>query len=94
MSQDVLDTARRAREASHGLALATRAQKDAALLAMADALLARWSEVLDANAEDVARAEADGTPSNIVDRLRLTPQRLEDMARGPARGGRPPGPGG
>ena len=52
-TQDVLDTARRAREASHGLALATRAQKDAALLAMADALLARWSEVLDANAEDV-----------------------------------------
>ena len=82
MSQDVLDTARRAREASHGLALATRAQKDAALLAMADALLARSSEVLDANAEDVARAEADGTPPNIVDRLRLTPQRLEDMARG------------
>ena len=82
MSQDVLDTARRAREASHGLALATRAQKDAALLAMADALLARWSEVLDANADDVARAESDGTPANIVDRLRLTPQRLEDMARG------------
>jgi len=82
MSQDVLDTARRAREASHGLALATRAQKDAALLAMADALLARRSEVLEANAEDVARAEADGTPANIVDRLRLTPQRLEDMARG------------
>jgi glutamate-5-semialdehyde dehydrogenase len=82
MSQDVLDTARRAREASHGLALATRAQKDAALLAMADALLTRWSEVLDANADDVARAEADGTPANIVDRLRLTPQRLEDMARG------------
>jgi glutamate-5-semialdehyde dehydrogenase len=82
MSQDVLDTARRAREASHGLALATRAQKDAALLAMAEALLARGSEVLDANADDVARAEADGTPANIVDRLRLTSQRLEDMARG------------
>jgi glutamate-5-semialdehyde dehydrogenase len=81
-TQEVLDVARRAREASHGLALATRAQKDAALLAMAEALLARWSEVLDANAEDVARAEADGAPANIVDRLRLTPQRLEDMARG------------
>ena len=98
MSQDVLDAARRAREASHGLALATRAQKDAALLAMADALLARWSEVLDANADDVTRAEADGTPANIVDRLRLTPQRLEDMARGlrdvaaPARPGRRGGP--
>ena len=82
MSQDVLEAARRAREASHGLALATRAQKDAALLAMADALLARGSELLEANAEDVARAEADATPANIVDRLRLTPQRLEDMARG------------
>jgi len=82
MSQDVLDAARRAREASHALALATRAQKDAALLAMADALLARSGEVLDANADDVARAEADGTPAGIVDRLRLTPERLEDMARG------------
>ncbi len=79
---DVLEVASRAREASHGLALATRAQKDAALLAMSEALLARWSEVLDANADDVARAEAEGTPSGIVDRLRLTPQRLEDMARG------------
>ena len=39
MSQDVLDAARRARAASYALALATRAQKDAALLAMADALL-------------------------------------------------------
>ena len=82
MSQDVLDAARRAREASHTLALATRAQKDAALLAMADALLARSEEVLAANAGDVARAEADGTPAGIVDRLRLTPDRLEDMARG------------
>jgi glutamate-5-semialdehyde dehydrogenase len=79
---DVLDTARRAREASHGLALATRAQKDAALLAMAEALLARGPELLEANARDVARAEADGTPANIVDRLRLSLQRLEDMARG------------
>jgi glutamate-5-semialdehyde dehydrogenase len=81
-TQEVAAVALRARAASHGLALATRAQKDAALLAMADALLSRWSEVLEANAEDVARAEADGTPANIVDRLRLTPQRLEDMARG------------
>ena len=62
---------RRAREASHGLALATRAQKDAALHAMADALVAGAAEVLAANAEDVARAEAGGTPANIVDRLRL-----------------------
>ena len=60
MSQDVLEAARRARDGRHGLALATRARKDRALHAMADALLARGDEVLAANAEDVARAEADG----------------------------------
>jgi glutamate-5-semialdehyde dehydrogenase len=79
---DVLAVAERAREASHGLALATRAEKDRALHAMADALLARADEVLVANAEDVERAEAGGTPANIVDRLRLTPDRLAGMAQG------------
>ncbi|MGZ6744756.1 MAG: glutamate-5-semialdehyde dehydrogenase [Nocardioides sp.] len=80
--QDVLDAAARARAASHGLALATRSRKDAALLAMADALLAHEAAVLAANAEDVERAEAAGTPPNIVDRLRLTPDRLAAMAQG------------
>lgn len=74
--------AERARVASYDLALATRATKDAALVAMADALLARAEEVLAANAEDVARAEGAGTPANIVDRLRLTPERLAGMAQG------------
>lgn len=81
-TQDVVEVATRAREASHELALATRAQKDAALHAMADALLTRAAEVLTANAEDVQRAEAGGTPANIVDRLRLTPERIEGMAQG------------
>jgi glutamate-5-semialdehyde dehydrogenase len=80
--QDVLGAARRARAASHGLALATRAAKDRALHAMADALLAREAEVLEANAQDVARAESGGTPPNVIDRLRLTPQRLAAMAQG------------
>ncbi len=80
--QDVLDAAERAREASHSLALATRAQKDRALLAMADALVAAHDDLLSANAEDVVRAEAAGTPPNIVDRLRLTPERLAGMAQG------------
>ncbi|MFA6300127.1 MAG: aldehyde dehydrogenase family protein, partial [Nocardioides sp.] len=82
IQQDVLGVARRARTASHALALATRAEKDRALHAMADALAARHDEVLTANAEDVARAEADGTPANIIDRLRLTPERLDAMAQG------------
>ena len=82
MSSEVLEAAGRARTASHGLALATRAQKDAALHAMADALLAHETAVLAANAEDVGRAESGGTPPNIVDRLRLTPERLAAMADG------------
>lgn len=80
--QDVIELAQRAREASLGLGLATRAQKDAALLAMAEALLERAEPVLAANAEDVTRAESGGTPAGIVDRLRLTPERLEGMAQG------------
>jgi glutamate-5-semialdehyde dehydrogenase len=72
----------RAREASYELALATRATKDAALLAMAAALLDRSGEILAANAEDVARAQDGGTPANIVDRLRLTQERLAGMAQG------------
>jgi glutamate-5-semialdehyde dehydrogenase len=80
--QAVLEAARRARAASHGLALATRAAKDRALHAMADALLAREAEVLAANTEDVARAEATGTQPNVIDRLRLTPERLAAMAQG------------
>ncbi len=81
-SSPVLDAARRARVAAQGLALATRDRKDRALLAMAGALLDRADDVLAANAEDVARAEEGGAPANLVDRLRLTRDRLEGMAQG------------
>ncbi|MBS4751291.1 glutamate-5-semialdehyde dehydrogenase [Nocardioides sp. zg-ZUI104] len=79
---EVREVARRARAASRALALATRAQKDAALRTMADAMLARSAEVLAANAEDVDRAQAGGTPANIIDRLRLDEDRLAGMAAG------------
>ncbi len=82
ITEDVFDAARRARIAGRDLALATRATKDAALHAMADALLEREGEVLGANAEDVDRAEAGGTPANIIDRLRLTSERVAGMAQG------------
>jgi glutamate-5-semialdehyde dehydrogenase len=78
----VAEAADRARRASRGLALATRAQKDRALHAMADALGEAEDEILAANAEDVTRAEDAGTPANVVDRLRLTRERLAGMADG------------
>ena len=64
------------------LARATRAAKDAALHEMADALAKAEAEVLEANESDVARAEAGGTGAALVDRLRLTSDRLAGMVDG------------
>lgn len=74
--------ATRARIASHELARATRTAKDVALQQMAEELLAAEGPILEANGEDVARAEGNGTPSNIIDRLRLSEERLAAMAGG------------
>src|SRR3954469_1288983 len=82
MTSDVGDPARRGREASRELALATRATKDAALLAMAEALDDATEQVLAANADDVRRAEDADTPAHMVDRLLLTPGRVSAMAEG------------
>lgn len=77
-----LDQARAARTAARTLATASRATKDAALGAMADRLLGAEAAILAANAEDVAAAEASGTSGALIDRLRLTPARLQGMADG------------
>ena len=82
IQQQVADAANRARVASRVLALATRGEKDAALTAIADALTTHEAVILAANAEDVERAEADGTDAGIVDRLRLDSPRVADMADG------------
>jgi glutamate-5-semialdehyde dehydrogenase len=78
----VEDVARRARVAATDLAVATRATKDTALHAMADALVAATDEVLAANAQDVYAAEEAGTSGALVDRLRLDAGRVEAMADG------------
>ena len=78
----VAETAQRARAAATELGLATRAVKDAALTAMADALVGSVDEILAANARDVATAEESGTAAAIVDRLRLDEPRIAAMADG------------
>ena len=82
VEERVAEVAGRARVAATDLALATRAVKDAALLAMADALVEQSETVLAANADDVAAAEEAGTGEHLVDRLRLDHDRVEAMARG------------
>ncbi|MFF4286535.1 glutamate-5-semialdehyde dehydrogenase [Streptomyces sp. NPDC001739] len=76
----VLDTARRAREAAAVLAPLPRTARDAALLAIADALVERTDEIVAANARDVAKARETGTAESIVDRLTLTPERIAAIA--------------
>jgi glutamate-5-semialdehyde dehydrogenase len=71
-----------ARVAARDLAVTSRAAKDAALGAMADALLAASDAILAGNAADVAAARAAGTGEAIVDRLTLNPARLAAMADG------------
>ncbi len=71
-----------ARVAARVLSSATRAVKDAGLHAMADALVKAETAVLEANAIDVARAEDAGTGAALIDRLRLTPDRIAGMADG------------
>ncbi|NLU71507.1 glutamate-5-semialdehyde dehydrogenase [Streptomyces sp. HNM0575] len=76
----VTETARRAKEAAAELAPLPRTVRDAALLAVADALTARTDEIVAANAADVDKARAAGTPDAIVDRLTLTPERIAAIA--------------
>ncbi|HSK54253.1 MAG TPA: glutamate-5-semialdehyde dehydrogenase [Jiangellales bacterium] len=78
----VLDAARRARAVAADLAVRTRADKDAALLAMSATLTDRTGDVLEANGRDVARAEEAGTAAALIDRLRLDAGRVAGMADG------------
>src|SRR5437868_5873089 len=73
---------RRAKSAARLLATASTEAKDNALVAAADLLVDRAGEILDANATDVARCEADGVSATVVDRLRLSPARIDAMGAG------------
>lgn len=72
----------RAKAASRVVARSSTAQRNAALEAAADLLVARTADVLEANAADVAAATEAGTTSTVIDRLRLDPARIEGMASG------------
>lgn len=76
------DLAGRARAASEELAAASTAAKNNWLLAAAAALEARSSEVLEANARDVAAAPGFGLNAAAIDRLTLTPARVKSAADG------------
>jgi len=78
------ELAARARAAARVLALAPADQKNEALQAMQAAIVANASNILADNAEDVAEARAAGASSAFIDRLTLTPARIDAMAEGVA----------
>ena len=71
-----------ARAAARTLNVATGAERSAALNAIADAIIARSAEIIVANEEDMVRARAAQINSSLLDRLLLTPTRVEGIANG------------
>jgi glutamate-5-semialdehyde dehydrogenase len=78
----IADLGRRAKSASRVLATASTEVKDAALVAGADLLVERTDDLLAANAADVEREQAAGASPTVVDRLRLSADRVAGMAGG------------
>ncbi len=76
------DMGRRAKEASRKLAQATGAQRDAALRAMAAALLENTGKILCQNALDMENGRQAGLSAALLDRLLLNEKRVRDMAEG------------
>jgi len=76
----VLAICRRAKAASRPLRVATRATKDAALHAIADAIEAATERIVEANALDLTRGAGDGTSRHLLDRLRLDADRIAAVA--------------
>ncbi|MGW9124678.1 glutamate-5-semialdehyde dehydrogenase [Paenibacillus chitinolyticus] len=71
-----------AKEASSRLGNLTKGQKNTALLRMAEALVAEQDSIIAANAEDLKRGADTGLSTSLLDRLALTPERIESMAEG------------
>jgi glutamate-5-semialdehyde dehydrogenase len=82
MDSEMKALGQRARKAAAVLALAPSRQKDAALVAMASAIRRNSADILAANGKDVVAAQAKALKPSLVDRLTLTPERVEAIARG------------
>jgi glutamate-5-semialdehyde dehydrogenase len=78
----ILEYGRRARQAARALARLGTDQKNAALCAMADQLVARTEGIQEANRADLEKAANTGLTSSMMERLALSPKRVQAMADG------------
>jgi len=81
-SLSISETCAAAKRASRELAALSSEVRDGALCAIADALIAHTSEILEANARDLEAGEAAGLSDALLDRLALDERRVAAMARG------------
>ncbi|BAN24072.1 glutamate-5-semialdehyde dehydrogenase [Caballeronia insecticola] len=82
IDQYMTDLGRRARTASRAMARASTAAKNAALLAVADAIEREREALKQANARDLARAREKGHDAAFIDRLTLSEKALDTMVEG------------
>ena len=82
LADTILDYGRRARAAARVLARSSTAQRNAGVIAMAEALVASEADILAANVLDLARAKERGLSGAMLERLALNPKRVAAMAEG------------
>lgn len=82
LPEQILDFGQRARRAARALAQLSSEEKNAALRAMADEVVASAQPILAANEKDLARARETALAPAMVDRLTLNHERLTKMAEG------------
>jgi len=82
VSQLMLEAGQKARAASRRMAAASTAEKNKALLCLADLLEAKGQEIFEANKQDLAKALENGLKESFIDRLRVTEKVLQLMAEG------------
>ncbi|MUO79686.1 glutamate-5-semialdehyde dehydrogenase [Agrobacterium vitis] len=78
----MLDIGAKAKAAARPLAIASADQKNAALMAMSEAILAGKSQIIAANAIDLKAAQTAGLAASFIDRLTLNEERITAMAKG------------
>lgn len=82
LETEILERLTAARAAARTLALAPTERKNRALRILAGELRSATAEILDANRVDLETARANGQAGALVERLALTPERIEAMASG------------
>ena len=82
VSKLMIEAGQKARAASRRMAAASTADKNKALLRLAELLEAKKEDIFAANEQDLVKAKENGLKESFVDRLRVTEKVLRLMAEG------------